>query len=82
VLARRGVVMRMSRKGNCYDNAPVESFFSSLKNELVRHRQFQNQAEARYAIAEYIERFYNRQRLHQTLGYRRPEEFERQENGA
>ena len=82
VLARRGVVMSMSRKGNCYDNAPVESFFSSLKNELVRHRQFQNQAEARYAIAEYIERFYNRQRLHQTLGYRSPEEFERQENGA
>jgi transposase InsO family protein len=82
VLARRGVVMSMSRKGNCYDNAPVESFFSSLKNELVRHRQFQNQTEARYAIAEYIERFYNRQRLHQTLGYRSPEEFERQERGT
>jgi putative transposase len=49
---------------------------------LVRHRQFQNQAEARYAIAEYIERFYNRQRLHQALGYRSPEEFERQEGGA
>ena len=46
VLARRGVVVSMSRKGNCYDNAPVESFFSSLKNELVRHRQFHNQAEA------------------------------------
>jgi hypothetical protein len=68
----------MSRKGNCYDNAPVESFFSSLKNELVRHRQFANRAEARYAIAEYIERFYNRQRLHQALGYRSPEEFEQQ----
>jgi len=54
----------------------VESFFSSLKNGLVRHRQFQNQAEARYAIEEYIERFYNRQRLHQALGYRCPEEFE------
>ena len=53
---------------------PVESFFSSLKNESVRHRQFQNQAEARYAIAEYIEYFYNRQRLHQALGYRSPEE--------
>lgn len=77
VLARRGVVASMSRRGNCYDNAPVESFFSSLKNELVRHRQFQNQAEARYAIAEYIERFYNRQRLHQALGYRSPEEFEK-----
>ena len=78
VLARRGVVMSMSRKGNCYDNACVESFFSSLKNELVRHRQFANQAEARYAIAEYIECFYNRQRLHQALGYRSPEEFEQQ----
>lgn len=82
LLARRRVMASMSRKGNCYDNAPVESCFSSLKNELVHHRQFQNQAEARYAIAEYIEVFYNRQRLHQALGYRSPEEFERQESGA
>lgn len=82
LLARRGVVASMSRKGNCYDNAPVESFFSSLKNELVHHRRFQHHAEARYAIAEYIEVFYNRQRLHQALGYRSPEEFERQEGGA
>lgn len=78
VLACRGVRASMSRKGNCYDNAPVESFFSSLKNEWVRHRQFENRTEARYAIAEYIEVFYNRQRLHQTLGYCSPEEFERQ----
>ena len=78
LLTRRGVVMSMSRKGNCYDNAPVESFFSSLKNELVRHRQFQNQAEAQGTIEDYIDRFYNRQRLHQALGYRSPEEFERQ----
>ena len=78
VLTQRGVVLSISRKGNCYANAPVESFFSSLKNELVRHRQFQTQTEARYAIAEYIERFYNRQRLHQALGYRSPEEFEQQ----
>ena len=77
VLARRGVVSSISRKGNCYDNAPVESFFSSLKNELVRHRQFTNQTEARDVIAEYIEVFYNRQRLHQALGYRSPEEFEK-----
>jgi transposase InsO family protein len=82
LLAHRGVVPSMSRKGNCYDNAPVESFFSSLKNELVRHRQFQTQAEAQMAIEDYIERFYNRQRLHQALGYRSPEEFERQERGA
>lgn len=60
----------------------AESFFSSLKNALVRHRQFQNQAEAQVAIEDYIDRFYNRQRLHQALGYRSPEEFERQEGGA
>ncbi len=77
VLARRGVIASMSRKGNGYDNAPMESFFSSLKNELVRHRQFQNQTEARQAVVEYIEKFYNRQRLHQALGYRSPEEFEK-----
>jgi len=82
LLAHRGVVASMSRKGNCYDNAPVESFFSSLKNELTRHRHFQHHAEARYAIAEYIEVFYNRQRLHQALGYRSPEEFERRESEA
>jgi len=81
LLAKRGVVASMSRKGNCYDNAPVESFLSSLKNELVHHRRFQHHAEARYAIAEYIEGFSNRQRLHQALGYRSPEEFERQEAG-
>ena len=78
LLARRGVIASMSRKGNCYDNAPVESFFSTLKNELVRHRQFHNQTDARQAIFEYIEGFYNRQRLHQALGYRSPEEFERE----
>ncbi|MDX2253827.1 MAG: IS3 family transposase [Nitrospira sp.] len=82
LLTHRGVVPSMSRKGNCYDNAPVESFFSSLKNELTRHRDFQHHAEARYAIADYMEVFYNQQRLHQTLGYRSPEEFERQEAGG
>lgn len=82
LLQRRGVVPSMSRKGNCYDNAPVESFFSSLKNELVHHRCFAHHAEARYAIAEYIEVFYNRQRFHQALGYRSPEEFERQGSGS
>lgn len=66
----------MSRRGNCYDYAPVESFFSSLKSELVRHRQFQNQAEAQMAIVDDIERFHYRQPLHQALGYRSPEEFE------
>lgn len=82
LLARRRVVVSMSCKGNCYDNAPVESFFSSLKNELVRHRQVQNQTEAQMAIVDYIDRFYNQQRLHQALGYRSPEEFGRQESGT
>lgn len=57
----------MSRKGYCYDNAPVERFFSSLKNELVRHQQFNNHVEAQGAIKDYIDQFYNRQRLHQAL---------------
>jgi putative transposase len=52
----RVMVLSMRRRGNCYDTAPVERGFSSLKNELVRHRQFQNQTEARDALAEYIER--------------------------
>lgn len=56
----------------------VTSLLQFAKNEVVHHCQFQNQAEARYAIAEYLEVFYNRQRLHQALGYRSPEEFERQ----
>ncbi len=76
VWARRGAVASMSRTGNCYDNAPVEHCFSSLKNELVRHRQFQNQAEARQAVVASIEECSTRQRLHQALGYRSPEEFE------
>ena len=79
---RRGVVLSLSRKGNGYDTTPVESFFSSLQNERGRHRQFQTQAAAQTAIEDYIDRFYNRQRLHQALGYRSPEEFERQERGA
>ncbi len=82
LLTHRGVVPSMSRKGNCYDNAPVESFFSSLKNELIHHQRFAHHADARYAIAEYIEVFYNRQRLHQAHGYRSPEEFEQQASAA
>jgi putative transposase len=60
----------------------VERFFSSLKNGLVHHRQFQTQAKAQLAIVEYVERFYNRQRLHQALGYRSPEELEQQESDS
>jgi putative transposase len=82
LLACREVVFSMNHKGSCYDNAPVESFFSSLKHELVRHRQFQNQAQAQVAIENYINRFIYQQRLHKALGYGSPEEFERQESGA
>lgn len=78
VLTRHGVQLSFSRKGCCYDNAVVESFFSTLKNELIHHRSFQSRTEARQAIFDYIECFYNRQRLHQTLGYCSPEAFEQE----
>ena len=67
----------MSRRGNCYDNAVAESFFSSLKNELVHHCSFKTRDEARTAIFEYIEVFYNRQRRHQSLDYVSPVDYER-----
>ena len=82
ILRRRGVVLSVSGKGNCYDNAVVERFFSTLKNELTHERSFQDRLQARQAIFEYIEGFYNRTRLHQTLGYRSPEEFEGQESDS
>ena len=66
----------MSRKGNCYDNAFIESFWSSLKYELVYHRRFTTLAEARTAIFDYIETFYNRIRLHSSLAYLSPAAFE------
>lgn len=68
----------MSRKGNCYDNAVMESFFATLKQELVYHRQYQNQNEAKQDIFEYIEIWYNRKRRHSTLGYQSPEQYENQ----
>jgi putative transposase len=76
-LSAHGIEASMSRKGDCFDNACAESFISTLKNELVHHVQFKTREEARTAIFEYIEVFYNRQRLHQTLGYLSPAEFER-----
>ena len=76
-LGEHGIEASMSRKGDCFDNACAESFISTLKNELVHHVQFKTREEARTAIFEYIEVFYNRQRLHQTLGYLSPAEFER-----
>lgn len=76
ILAEHGMVQSMSRKGDCYDNAVAESFFSNLKNELTWHRTFESRDEARRAIFDYIELFYNRNRLHQTLDYVAPIAYE------
>ncbi len=66
----------MSGKGNCYDNAVSESFFGTMKTEPVYFCHFRTHSEAKRAIFDYIEVFYNRQRLHSTLGYLNPVEFE------
>ena len=76
VLAQHGLLASMSRKGNCYDNAFIESFWSSLKYELVYHHRFATLAEARIALFDYIETFYNRTRLHSSLDYLGPIHFE------
>lgn len=72
-----GIKPSMSRKGNCYDNACVESFFSTLKNELVHERRYLTRDDARRDVFEYIETFYNPRRLHQSLGYLSPVDFEK-----
>jgi len=77
VLKQHGIIASMSRRGNCYDNAVAESFFSSLKNELIHHSSFKTRDEARTAIFEYVEVFYNRQRRHQSLDYCSPVDYER-----
>jgi putative transposase len=74
VLERHGIEQSMSRRGNCLDNAPMESFFASLKKERVYQVRFRTRAEARAAVFAYVEVFYNRQRLHSALGYRTPAE--------
>jgi putative transposase len=79
-LQQRGLIASMSRKGNCYDNAFIESFWSSLKYELVYHQRFATYAQARTAIFDYIETFYNRTRLHSSLAYKSPIAFESQLN--
>ena len=76
-LAQHGIAVSMSRRGNCYDNAVVESFFGTLKQELVQGTAWATLAEARAAIHDYIEVFYNRQRLHSALGYRTPAEVDK-----
>lgn len=72
LMAAHGLMASMSRHGDCYDNACAESFFSTLKNELTHGEAFATREVARIAIVSYIEGFYNRKRLHQTLGYRTP----------
>jgi len=76
LLVKHGMRCSMSRKGNCWDNAPVESFFGSLKQELVFHKKYPTRFHARQSIFDYIELFYNRRRLHSTLGYKSPANFE------
>lgn len=78
ILSQQQMIPSMSRKGDCYDNAVAESFFSNLKNELTWHHDFRLRDEARAAIFDYIEVFYNRQRSHQTLGYVSPMRYEEQ----
>ncbi|WP_423823681.1 IS3 family transposase [Salinisphaera sp. SPP-AMP-43] len=75
-LREQGMISSMSRRGDCWDNAVAESFFATLKFELMDRNPFESRRVARTAIFEYIEAFYNRQRLHQTLGYRTPLEVE------
>ena len=76
LLAQHQIEVSMSRRGNCYDNAPVESFFGTLKTECVQGRVYPSRDEARLALFEYMELFYNRERLHSSLDYLSPVEFE------
>ena len=77
LLREYGLIPSMSRSGNCYDNAYVESFFGTLKTELVHGERYRSRLEARLSIFEYVEVFYNRQRSHSALGYRSPEQYEK-----
>ncbi len=81
-LTSHGMVASMSRKACCYDNAAMESFWHTLKVELIHRRHFQTRAEAKQAIFEYIEVFYNRLRRHSSIGYVSPAEFERQHSAV
>lgn len=74
-----GAVVSMSRKGNCWDNAAMESFFGSLKEECVGNQVYSSHEQARQALFEYLEIYYNRQRRHSTLGYVSPLVYEQME---
>jgi putative transposase len=69
------IMPSMSRKGNCWDNAPMESFFHTLKTELVHHKNYATKEDAKRDLLQYIEGFYNRQRIHSALGYLTPEQM-------
>ena len=76
LLAHHQIQVSMSGVGNCYDNAPMESFFSLLKTELVHHERYETRQAAKTSIFDYIEVFYNRQRIHSALGYLSPLDYE------
>jgi putative transposase len=76
LLQSHGIACSMSGKGDCWDNAPMESFWATLKTELVHHEHYATREQARASVFEYIEVFYNRKRLHSSLGYVSPEQFE------
>jgi putative transposase len=82
LLAKHGIECSMSGVGQCWDNAPMESFFASLKKELTHHEDYQTRAEARASIFEYIEVFYNHKRRHSSLGYLSPAKYEQDNRGA
>ena len=78
LLSQHGIECSMSGRGSCYDNAPVESFFSLLKRERIRRQNYPTREDAKADVFDYIERFYNRWRRHAYLGYISPVEFEKQ----
>jgi len=82
LLTQHGIQQSMSRKGNCWDNAVSESFFHTLKTELIHHQIYRTRSEARHAVFEYIEVFYNRERLHSANGYLSPVDYELQIKAA
>ncbi len=82
LLKESGIKCSMSRKGNCWDNAAMESFFHTLKTECTHHEQYITRDEAKKSIFDYIEVFYNRQRKHSYLGYKTPEQFEQMASGT
>ena len=77
LLKRNGILCSMSGKGNCWDNAVMESFYRTLKIELIYQRNYETRVQAQRDIFEYIEIFYNRERLHSSLSYYSPEEYEK-----